>query len=748
MNAPGILPVTAPTGPAHDPRPVLIALFLLLFFPSDVRSSRPAFDYISTLSIPPDATLIARGDFNGDGIPDLIAAGARAFSVYLQGRTSFSWTGKSGKLDAAPSIMATGRVNADVRDDLVMYTSDPPAVSIYLSGKNGIPVFRSSFAAPGDIGKMIVADLDGDGSSDILLFGKKTPGIEVFAGDGGGKFVRGPVLHPDVSISLAAVTRLDDDELPDLVAVNWISNEVLVSSGFGQMNFSDPYPIPCDQEPVALAVGDLNGDGTRDIVAGYGERPGFSIMGGDGSGTYSEYATREIVSVPARIRIGDVDGDGMNDLLIFTPEHGAVAVRYFDRTIPFSSGQVFSTGADTRDVIFFLDAGKKHLNAAVLPKSGSGMKILHNRTSEYPETAGWDFVTGTEPGGIEFADLNSDNWTDVILAQGADPAVNIFMNNGRGNLLGMVSLPVPGPARDLLPVGGSGSGTAYLTTGIDDRTLTYVNISGSDLTGDTRSVRTERVVSAIDATHRGDPAVTRIYASRGGGEDAPFQLSAFDVRDNNRFEEIDLPLPLGGGPLATLSADINRDGLRDFVVVSPGDTAGRVVLRIFLQTPDGFTPDRSAEFDLGGGENPPIRLWTGDLDSDGYTDFVFNTGRPFDRLWISLAVGDSAFSPAIPIMDGVRIPARQGLTIVDFNSDSVSDLVFVNEKTRTIQFLPGDGRGEFSGPVNLMSAKGAKGIGVADINRDSEQELLVSGREEGTLTITTFHHPLFERRKK
>jgi len=720
----------------------------MLLFASEGKSARPTFDYISTLAMPPDAALLARGDFNGDGIPDLLAAGAAAFSVHLQGKTSFTWTGKSGSLTLPPAVIATGRINGDSRDDLVEYSSEPPTVSIYLTGKNGIPLFKSSFSVTGDFGKMIVADLDGDGASDLLLFGKKSSGIEVYTGDGAGKFTKGPVLHPDVSISLASVNRMDDDEIPDLVAVNWISNRVLVSSGFGKMNFSDPLVIPCDREPVALAVGDLNGDGFRDIVTGFAERPGYSILAGDGSGGYSEFAAGEVPSEPAKIRIGDVDGDAMNDLVIFTPGHGSVSVRYFDRAGPFMRRQVFSTGTSPKDVVFFLDAGKRLLNAAVLPNSGNTLKVIHNRTDGFPGAAGWEFVTGTDPGEIEFADLNADSWTDVILSQNADPALNVYMNNGRGNLVGMISLPIPGPARDLLPVDGAPGGIAFLTTGVDNRTLTYMKISGTQFSGETRSVRTDRVVTGVDATRRGEPPRTRIYATRGGTGGLPYELSAFDVAENDRYEEIDIPVSLGEDPIATLPVDLNGDGLRDLVVLSEGDTAGRVALRAFVQTPDGFAPERTALFDLGVVGDLPVRLWAGDLDSDGHPDLILNTGKPHDRLMISLAMGDTGFTPFFPAMTGVRVPGNRGLSVTDFNSDGITDLVFVNERTRTIQFLPGEGRGEFSGPVNLMSAKGASGIGVADINRDSEQELLVAGREEGTLTITTFHHPLFERRKK
>ncbi len=730
-------------------RNALAALVLFSLVPATAQTTRrPTFDYVSRLPVPADAALLAGGDFNGDGLPDLIAAGSRGFSIYLQGKTSFEWSGNSGKLSKSPVLIATGRINGDGRDDLVVYSSDPPTVSLYLAGRNGVPVFRSSFGVGGDFGGMSVSDLDGDGSSDILLFGKKTPGVEVFRGSGGGKFTAVKVLHPDISISLVCVARMDDDEMPDMVAVDWVSNKILVSSGFGKMNFSDPAVIPSDREPSAIAVGDLNADGVTDIVRGFGEQPGFDVLTGDGSGRYATFTTGALPAAPSRIAIGEVNGDTARDLVFFTPTHGSVSARYDDTEHPFREGQVFSTGPKPSEVVFFPDSRRQLLNAAVLPRSGQAVRILHNRTERFPGPAGWEFVTGSNPGEIEFADLNSDSWTDVILAERSDRAVNVFMNNGRGNLLGMVSVAVPKPARALMPLSADGGMATFLTTGADDRTLTFTMISAADFSGESRMITVGSGVVAIDATRRLPTSLTRIYATRPGARGGLYRLSAFDVAGDNRYEEIEIPITIGGIPSGTLSHDFNHDGLRDLAVVTRRDSVPGLELQLFMQTPEGFTPARSALFDLQAGPEPVLTLWGGDLNSDGNDDLVINGSRPLEHLYVSLSEGDSAFGPAVAVMSGVRVPGRQGLVVVDFNSDGITDLVFLNEKTKTIQFLPGEGDGYFSGPVNLMSAKDAIGIGVADLNRDSEQELLVSGGEQGTLTITSFHHPLFERRKK
>ncbi|HLB00895.1 MAG TPA: FG-GAP-like repeat-containing protein [Bacteroidota bacterium] len=753
-------PGTLPDGhlPDHHPekkplsgfpaflRPVtLIAAMLCAPGPLGAQIPRSAFDYVSEMNIPLEASLLARGDFNADGIPDLITAGPRGLSVFLQGKSSFDWTVRTGTLMKPPSLIATGRVNRDGRDDLLVYSADPPAVAVYVTGSDGVPVYTTSIQLTAEFGELVGADLDGDGTSDILLFGKKTLGITVYRGDGRGRFTPGPVLHPEISVSLVSVARMDDDDIPDLVAVNWVANQVLVSSGFGTMNFSDPVTIACPQEPVALAVGDLDANGIRDIVAGYGERPSFTILTGDGSGNFTELTKGEIPSRPGRIRIGDVDGDGFNDLAIFTPDHRSLSVRFFGRISPFTRNQVFSAGKDAGDVIFFLDRRKRVLNAAGLRSSGTILRILHNRTITFPGPAGWQFVTGTDPSDMEVTDLNGDGWPDVVLTQASDRAVNLFLNNGRGSLLGMVSVPIPEPSYGILPIGSDPAGTGFLLSGVDGRSISYVRIRKKDLSGEVRTVRAEGGLEAIDAGAINQSSVTRIYAICHGIRNGLLQVCAFDAADRTRFEQIEIPVKVGTAPVGMLSHDFNGDGRRDLAVVSVRDMTGGLGLEVLLQTDEGFAPERVAAWDVDAGPEHDIRLWAGDIDSDGHDDLVFNTGDPLDGLYVSMAAGDGGFGPAAQIMTGVRVPGHRALVMVDFDSDGKADLVFINEKSRTIQFLPGEGAGHFAGPVNLMGAKGISGIGVADINRDSEQELLVAGEEQGTLAITTFHHPLFGR---
>ena len=78
-----------------------------------------------------------------------------------------------------------------------------------------------------------------------------------------------------------------------------------------------------------------------------------------------------------------------------SPLGASISARYFDTDRPFVSGQVFATGPRPGQVVFFPDSRKRLLNAAVLPRSGQLVRILHNRTDRFPGDAGWEFVTGS-----------------------------------------------------------------------------------------------------------------------------------------------------------------------------------------------------------------------------------------------------------------------------------------------------------------------------------------------------------------
>jgi len=187
--------------------------------------------------------LIAMGDFNRDGIADIVEVGAGGvLTVYLgQGHASFH-------------AMAAGPVAG----------RDPKAI--------------------------VAGDFNGDGKPDVIV-GDDDGSLKLFLGDGTGHLVPvGDVEHFDSVVSLA-VADFNHDGIPDVVVSDWRASAVtvLMGSASGSFRRGSSFPLRMPGMLGSVMVADFNGDGLPDIAVSYGDNDGytFEVMLGDGKGSFT-----------------------------------------------------------------------------------------------------------------------------------------------------------------------------------------------------------------------------------------------------------------------------------------------------------------------------------------------------------------------------------------------------------------------------------------------------------------------------
>jgi beta-glucanase (GH16 family) len=227
---------------------------------------------------------VAVGDFTGDGIPDLVIAGAlnpasdqAGIVTVLIGTGDGSFSESPGlplTVGSEPAFVATGDFTGDGVLDLAVANAGSGTVTILLGDGHGN--FRPTAGSPVQVGSgpnsIAAVDFNGDGKLDLAVANSVSGTVTVLLGNGDGMFtqaVNSPVQVGSDPSSLA-LGDFNQDGVPDLAVTNTGSNTVtvLVGNGDGTFTQAPNGGVPVGRKPSSVAVGDFTRDGIPDLAIG------------------------------------------------------------------------------------------------------------------------------------------------------------------------------------------------------------------------------------------------------------------------------------------------------------------------------------------------------------------------------------------------------------------------------------------------------------------------------------------------
>jgi len=325
---------------------------------------------------------VGTGDFNSDGIPDVITANAVSLTVLLGNGDG---TLRKTKATAAQTESFTlGDFNRDGKLDVV-YVSDRSSDVVALLG-NGDGTFQSgvSYAVTGTPGIVTSADFNGDSKLDLLVVIPVANLVNVLLGNGDGSFQAPSDVPADVPFSLATGYFNHDGKLDFAAGSGGVDTVIDLVLGNGDGTFQPAVPITTsDFDPRLVGAVDVNNDGNLDLVfVGFSNSP-TGVLLGNGDGTFQP----EIDSGGpgqfglASYAIADFDGDGKLDC-----------------------------------------AASASLTAFVDLYSGFGNGHFHISQKLVPSTTLGAFT-------VAAADLNADSRPDLIVANQAG-TLTVYLNQG------------------------------------------------------------------------------------------------------------------------------------------------------------------------------------------------------------------------------------------------------------------------------------------------------------------------------
>jgi Bacterial Ig-like domain (group 3)/Chitobiase/beta-hexosaminidase C-terminal domain/FG-GAP-like repeat/Fn3 associated len=293
------------------------------------------------------ANVVAVGDFNGDGIPDLLewgpnGFGGQAYAVQLgDGLGGFGSQITLPPPDVSPNYVTEGFLSAVVGDfngdgklDVAYFVESEDGTddsSIYVTLNvafgNGDGTFQAagqSFAI-GSVfipdgyspifGTLVAGDFNGDGLTDVAIVGTS---VAIFPGSSSGLVQSGSVNLPSLTTPAPQVLvgAFAGSNL-DIVATT--TNGIQVTESNGDGGFRPLATQTLTFTPNSIAAADFNGDGKLDLaVTGQtGNTGGIWILLGNGDGTFQNPSAPTIsgnIGANTSLVAGDFNGDGIPDL--------------------------------------------------------------------------------------------------------------------------------------------------------------------------------------------------------------------------------------------------------------------------------------------------------------------------------------------------------------------------------------------------------------------------------------------------
>src|SRR5581483_8679182 len=405
---------------------------------------------------------VAVGDFNGDGLQDLVVANSDDdnVSVFLNttapGATTITFASPvTFAVGAEPFSVAVADMNGDGLLDLVVANTFDDSVSVLL-GTTAPGAATLSFATQVRFSVsfpvyVAIADFNGDGVPDVVTSSDSDDNVSVLLNmttPGGTPVLGDPnVFAVGAAPEQVAVGDINGDGRPDLVVPNRLNDNVTVLinttlPGETVAKFTAQPTVPSGgSEPDFAVVTDFNGDGKQDIAVLNADDDDFNVLLNttvEGVPLGFAAATNFPVNDSGEsVATADFNGDGKQDMvsagtavisvLLNTTAPGATSPS-FGSAVSVANGN-FSGSLTVAD---FNGDGKPDV-AAVENNGSGGVRILINTTP--PGSAVPTFASTFIPDlnnsefSITVGDFNGDGKPDLAMtASNAISVMSIWLN--------------------------------------------------------------------------------------------------------------------------------------------------------------------------------------------------------------------------------------------------------------------------------------------------------------------------------
>lgn len=593
-------------------------------------------------------------------------------------------------------------------DDSALAGSDYQAVANFTTLPNGIP---------GTFLPVLIYAQAATGTSKIF-----TLQLESVVGVGPQPNLGVAQIFP-VGRSPYAVVAADinGDGKPDSIVSNTDDNTVSVlfnttTLGAATSTFASQQVFVTGRNPYA-AVADINSDGKPDIITANLRDDTVSVLlntttTGATTGSFSTQQTFATGHNPRAILATDINLDGLADIVVANVYDNTVSV-LLNTTVPGAA-----TASLAPHLSFPMGMGTNSLAAADFNGDGRmdlvsanfvehDASVLINTTLPGAGTPSFaaqrSFATGQTPSWVTEADINGDGKPDVIVANNDNSqSLSVLLNTTTSG-----SMLADFAAQQVVS-------TSFLSSSF--------SIFAADVNGDGR---TDVLVSGNDP----------------GGGGVVFLLNRTSPGSFSARFIISQKFAAGALPVALAVADVNGDGKPDPIVANLSLRAVSVLLNTSLLPSDAIPSFDPQEFFVTG--SIPSSVATADFNGDGRLDVVVsnNNGRSGNVAVLLNTTVPGAAHPSLAPQQIFHVGSNpRSVTISDFNSDGLCDLVVVNQGDNTVSVLlnttPAGASTFVFAPQRVFAVGSGPHLAtIADVNGDGRPDIVVANYDDNTVSL-------------
>ncbi len=710
-------------------------------------------------------SIVAVGDFNGDGIPDFVVANQflQTLTIFLgNGDGTFTAAASSLSIYFYPIDIAVGDFNGDGIQDLAVVDSSNSIVGVFLGHGDGTFTLASMNATGSSPNLVAIADFNGDGIPDLAVTNQEngSGSVTILLGNGDGTFTAASA-NPAVGDNPYGIVAGDfnGDGKIDLAVTTLYNNKLTILLGNGDGTFTAAASPAVAMYAYSIATGDFNGDGIPDLVVGCSNGGSVTVLLGNGDGTFSAAAAFPTDGVqPSVITVADFNQDGIADLAMMdgSPSGGVkVFLGHGDGTF----AQSLAISPATTDSASFLVAsdfnGDGRTDLATINSSANGILVYVAEPTETATAAATVLMAGAGQHLVDASYAGDGNYNSSVSRTtalwGVPPATTTTLAVTAGGT--PVTSVAPGTVVTL---------TATVVTGASPVTAGQVSFCDASVTActDIHLLGTAALSSNGTAAFKfvpgpGAHSYKAVFAQNGFGLSSSSAASALTVGPAPSVVYSDTTAITVGGYPGAYSLTATVTGLGG--LAPPTGTVS------FLDTSSGNTSLATAPLGTSAAglgwlisQTPAasgnlVSEVTGDFNGDGIPDLAVlwttnSYGSPYS-VTILFGKGDGTFTTG-PTVQPTGMQSYPTMISGDFNGDDKADLAILSWNGYSISYvtmLLGNGDGTFGTPQTgtvfdqgPVGGDGVPGSAVAaDFNGDGKLDLAVVGdyASQGGVTI-------------